>query len=154
MICYVSMIRHVIEDLAMLLRSSTIELSTVARDFVEARQGNASNLDKLHLHLRTEVVEVVRDVGIVLEMATVILNVELIHEPLKALLYALWPILQSFETSEMKYDVVQASQAAMETHWKDVHPMVVDILSKLERDDPYPITLPEIDTSIMCCGPS
>jgi hypothetical protein len=60
----------------------------------------------------------------------------ILDRPLHALLKALWPILQSFETSEIKYDVVQTLQATMEPHWQDVHPMVGNFMSKLERNDP------------------
>ena len=50
------------------------------------------------------------------------------------MLEALWPIIQSFETSEARFDVFQTLQATMDSVWKDVHPIVLAILSDLERD--------------------
>jgi H2-forming N5,N10-methylenetetrahydromethanopterin dehydrogenase-like enzyme len=55
------------DDLTTLLNHSTKDLGTVAKEFAEAKKYMVSNLDKLQYELRTEVVEVVGDVGTVLE---------------------------------------------------------------------------------------
>jgi hypothetical protein len=64
---WLSTMSHEIIELSTLLKNSTMELNTVAVEFAEAKKDNVTDLDKLRLHLRTEVGAVVRLVGTILE---------------------------------------------------------------------------------------